>query len=106
MGGAFLLSDSFPKSTLNPIATSSVVIALVSFACTVVIHSTKRIIVTEKVLAYLKRKKEDEVIKKEANQPLSVAQKRRAEPTVQVIELEEEEYDPSIIREELLETAY
>ena len=86
---------------LNPVTTISVVIALFSFACTVIIYTAKQLMSIEKIRSCLKREEGDE----DADQSVSVARLEVTKPTVHVIELkEEEEYNPTMFREELLDT--
>ena len=103
LGGAFLFSDSEnnnPTDKLSPAATTSVVIALFVFLCTVIIYTAKRIIPVEKIHQLMHSK--DITNNSGADQPVLEAQAESSAPTVQVVELKK--YDSSVFREELLET--
>ena len=105
LGGTFLfyqLSFTIEEqqyNELNPVATTSIVIALFSFVCTVIIYTAKRIIQIEKIQTYLKGG--DNTSCREDNQPVPAARLEVTAPTYHIIELKKDEYDP---REELLET--
>ena len=103
LGGAFLFSDSENNNLpdkLSPAATTSVVIALFVFLCTVIIYTAKRIIPVEKIHQLMHSKAI--TINPGADQPVLEAQAESSAPTVQVVELKK--YDSSVFREELLET--
>ena len=103
LGGAKLFSDSEnnnPTDKLSPAATTSVVIALFMFLCTVIIYTAKRITPVEKI--HLLMLSNDVTINPGTDQPVLEAQTESSAPTVQVVELKK--YDSSVFREELLET--
>ena len=97
LGGAFRFSDSENNDLtdkLSPAATTSVVIALFMFLCTVIIYTAKRIIPVEKIHRLLHSK--------DVTSDQGATEARAAEssaPTVQVVELKK--YDSSVFREEL-----
>ena len=106
LGGAFLFRQTLPQKhyELNPVAATSVVIALFSFVCTMTVYTAKRIISCEKIQSCFKDKKvEEEVNHKESDQPDLEAQEESMGPTIHVIELKK--YDPTVFREILLETS-
>ena len=99
LGGTFLfyqLSTSQEDSQINPVATTSVIIALFSFLCSVIIYTAKRITPMERICRLMRS--EDVIHNQGAEQPVS---ETRA-PTSQVIELSQ--YNYSEYREKLLET--
>ena len=106
LGGAFLFSASENNDLtdkLSPAATTSVIIALFVFLCTVIIYTAKRIVPVEKIHRLIHSK--DVTSDQGADQ--QVPETRAAEssaPTVQVVELKKYDYDSSVFREELLET--
>ena len=97
---------------LSSVPTASVVVTLVILVCTVIGYTAKRIVSTERIQTYFagrKRPKFVEVEHKnmaEKNQPAS-AETQGSLPTVQVVELKKSEldYDPTVLRETLLETS-
>ena len=101
LGGAFLFSASENNDLtdkLSPAATTSVVIALFVFICTVIIYTTKRIIPVEKIYRLIHSK--DVTSDQWADQQVPGAQAAESSaPTVQVVELKK--YDSSVFREEL-----
>ena len=87
---------------LNPVATTSVIIALFLFVCAVIISTTKRVMSTKKIQGYLERNEGEVTSKQGEDQPVSKARAEPSAPTVQVVELKK--HDSSVFIEELLET--
>ena len=105
LGGSFLFNHGQSLShenQLNPVATTSVIIALFLFATTVIIYTAKRIMSIEKIQLCLKREEKVITNYNEADQPVPEAQEEDTGPTVHIIELKK--YDPTVLRETLLET--
>ena len=98
LGGAFLSSEYSSKSILNPVVTTSVVMALISFICTVGLYTAKRMKLIERIQKYFK--KEEVSSSEEINSSVRGSQ-QILEPTVHVIEIKK--YDPTVLRETLLE---
>ena len=110
LGGAFLPQDRSPNVVLSPVPTTSVVVSLFIFICTVIIYTVKRI-VSAKIIKFEGREieevKHDQTEKVKSDE---VANQQTIEkcnlPTVQVVVLKDElNYDPTLLRETLLETA-
>ena len=98
LGGTFLFSHTLPQAIedqqLNPVATTSVVIALLSFLCTVIIYTAKRFFTGKRSCLHSKK----EIINKEA---VSRGHAEGNAPTVQIVDLKK--LDSSMFRETLLE---
>ena len=102
LGGVFLFSDVNSNYMMNPIASTSVVIALFLFLCTVIICTAKQIVPVERIWMHSK-----ETIKNEgADQPVPRARVEDPVPTIHVIELPKDKYDSTVYRETLLESAH
>ena len=107
LGGAFLFQnmDIRSKDALSTVSTISVVIALFCAICTVMGHVMKKLMSTKTIRTCLKRSdkpfEEAPTHSPEAD-PLVEAEEEEVEPTVHVIEIQR--YDPTMLRETLLES--
>ena len=98
LGGTFQFYHTLPQAIenqqLNPVAASSVVVALFSFLCTVIIYTAKRIYMRKRSFLH-----SEEVISNE--ETVSESQGEGNAPTVQIVDLKR--FDSSMFRETLLE---
>ena len=127
LGGA-VLSHDIPNATLSPFATTSVVIALFIFLCTVTFYTGKRIYAMKNFLTWPNQPVPQTQTNRQAatsqvvelndcvqpdlpaqiESPVQVtvhdseAQRTETGPTVQIIELKR--YDPTVFREPLCDT--
>ena len=103
LGGTFTLQNKQSINVLSPVPTASLVIALFTTVCTVIGHTIKRIMSTKTIKTCLERKEKalEETVKQNQEVDQQVEELR---PTVQIIEIKK--YDPTVLRETLLDASY
>ena len=105
LGGAFLSQDMSTNDVLSPLPIVSMVIALFTFVCIVIGHTINRVMSFEKIKTCWEMKKRavEEPPKCDQGAEVPVNEAREGiEPTIQIVELTK--YDPTLLRETLLET--
>ena len=105
LGGAFLSCDRSPNNAVSPVPTISVIIAFLTLICTIIGCTIKQVKLVERIKTCweIKKRAVEEPPKCDQGAEVPVDEAREGiEPTIQIVELTK--YDPTLLRETLLET--